>query len=376
MLQGVLSNALLSPKLSAMGSRRSEPVESWELDVKRDAGDAGYEAWQDAMSVFCDFLPLGGLPGFSGKTQGYLMAPFVFFTLSVDRSYARRSGRHLRQDVEGFLILNLFRGGRSVGVLGDTPITRAAGTVDLMDFTQQFLTLNEDRTQIACVAIPHGALGFVRGSHPSYLALAAGTLKHRMLTATLQEIFQRLPRTTRDETPTITAGFAGLLRGLFMDSMVEGDRDSVQAAVRATVLAYIDVHLRDRSLDAARLCRVFGMSRATLYRLFETTGGVAKTIRKRRLYRCFLELAQRREGTPVREVAERYGFTNASHFTRCFKEEFPLAPSDIRPRLTRSSEREVQELAALCEGGRPYTSWMDQILISASGSRRRVKETV
>ena len=76
----------------------------------------------------------------------------------------------------------------------------------------------------------------------------------------------------------------------------------------------------------------FRFSPRYLHRLFEEFDfTVGDWIRRRRLHAAKVELASRTsDGITVTEVAMRYGFSDASHFSHAFKEEFALSPRDFR----------------------------------------------
>jgi hypothetical protein len=56
-----------------------------------------------------------------------------------------------------------------------------------------------------------------------------------------------------------------------------------------TLCRYIGDNFTARDLGAAKLAATFGLSRASLYRLFEPIGGVASFIRTRSARRCKLK---------------------------------------------------------------------------------------
>lgn len=83
-------------------------------------------------------------------------------------------------------------------------------------------------------------------------------------------------------------------------------------------------------LGPSYLCRELGVSRATLYRLFADQGGVQQRIRAARLMaarRALIDPACR-----VGEVADRFGFGDPAYFSRAFRAEFGMSPSDWRDR--------------------------------------------
>ena len=104
---------------------------------------------------------------------------------------------------------------------------------------------------------------------------------------------------------------------------------------KEAVRAYIEDHLHNPELGGDQLCRVFAMSRRTIYRMFADEGGVARYLTERRLARAFDEL---NAASPSRgliyDVAERHGFVDQNHFSRLFRKRFHIAPSDavsLRP---------------------------------------------
>jgi AraC-like DNA-binding protein len=72
------------------------------------------------------------------------------------------------------------------------------------------------------------------------------------------------------------------------------------------------------------------MSVRALHALFEDVdASVAGLVRSQRLARC-LEDLQQRNGGSVTDIAFRWGFCDAAHFSRVFKREFGSTPSDVR----------------------------------------------
>lgn len=89
-------------------------------------------------------------------------------------------------------------------------------------------------------------------------------------------------------------------------------------------------NLRSPSLGADRLCREAATSRSQLYRLLEGEGGVANYIQRRRLSESFSLLCDVANDLPIGRVAEMLCFGDASTFSRAFRREFGMTPSDVR----------------------------------------------
>jgi AraC-like DNA-binding protein len=110
-----------------------------------------------------------------------------------------------------------------------------------------------------------------------------------------------------------------------------------------TIKTFIEQRLPDAELRPQTLLDEFGITRSTLYRLFEPLGGVSGYITQRRLHRAFRvmtdTLQPRRR---ISELAFELGFSQPSAFTRAFKEQFGLSPKDVQMLAAQSKEREIE----------------------------------
>jgi len=94
--------------------------------------------------------------------------------------------------------------------------------------------------------------------------------------------------------------------------------------------AEIETRLGSATLTVATLCRVLGMSRSALYRLFEDEGGVHAYVTRRRLESVAAALGESSERDRIADIAERWGFCDAAYLGRLFRERFGMTPSDYR----------------------------------------------
>jgi AraC-like DNA-binding protein len=107
-------------------------------------------------------------------------------------------------------------------------------------------------------------------------------------------------------------------------------RAASRAAMRAEIGRYVRTHLQDSQLGPASIARAYAVSVRTLHSLFEDAEvSVAGLVRAERLARC-LEDLQQPNGGSVTDIAFRWGFCDAAHFSRVFKREFDATPSEVR----------------------------------------------
>lgn len=119
----------------------------------------------------------------------------------------------------------------------------------------------------------------------------------------------------------------GLLRAL----VVGPGAGEVGAHLRAA-RAFIELHLREPGLSAARVAAAVGISERQLSRVFGREGtGVARWVLDRRLdlaYGALTSAAGR--PVPIGQVARDCGFTSPSYFTRAFGQRFAMTPREAR----------------------------------------------
>ncbi|MBS0639367.1 MAG: helix-turn-helix domain-containing protein [Proteobacteria bacterium] len=120
-------------------------------------------------------------------------------------------------------------------------------------------------------------------------------------------------------------------------------------------------HLRSPSLGPALLCRYVGTSRSQLYRLLEPEGGVACYIRRQRLLAAYAMLADPNNNTTITQIADELCFADGSGFSRAFRQEFDISPTELRI-ASRTGRRLVSQPEDVA--GRPLAS-LDQLLRAA-----------
>ena len=101
----------------------------------------------------------------------------------------------------------------------------------------------------------------------------------------------------------------------------------------ARVTDYIDRNLEDENLSPLSISHAMGISPRYLHYLFsQNNKTVAKWIKERRLKHVHKELCSNPKAR-VTDVAFRWGFKDASHFSRIYKETFGLTPRETRKQV-------------------------------------------
>ncbi|MGH2915480.1 MAG: helix-turn-helix domain-containing protein [Solirubrobacteraceae bacterium] len=156
-----------------------------------------------------------------------------------------------------------------------------------------------------------------------------GSASARLLVRYMNALALELPR--MDEAATAAAANAALeLLRAAVEPALPSDRSAARVAMRAEIGRYVRGRLQDPQLGPASIARAYAISVRTLHALFEGADeSVAGLVRRERLARC-LEDLRSPSGGSVTEIAFRWGFCDAAHFSRVFKREYGTTPSQVR----------------------------------------------
>ena len=208
----------------------------------------------------------------------------------------------------------------------------------LVDMAQPSRTILVERANRRCamrvLVLPRSVLA-PRLAHPDS-AMAPLYRSNRETVSPLARRYSELWRRADSEeggVADLIDDFADLVaKAIGNAEDTEGD---VKRADRQLFLAmikrYIETHLEAEPLVAENLCDRFGISRASLYRMFKEEGGLAGYVQDRRL-----NFAMRRliapEGQMIRllDLAINLHFSSDSTFTRAFRRKFGLTPREMR----------------------------------------------
>lgn len=103
----------------------------------------------------------------------------------------------------------------------------------------------------------------------------------------------------------------------------------------------IERRLADPLLGPELIAQKTGLSRATLYRLFQPSGGLMAFIRNRRLDRARTALSNADDRRPLIQLIAEAGFVSESHFSRQFALVYGIRPSVYRERAALLPERDA-----------------------------------
>ncbi|GAA3697647.1 helix-turn-helix domain-containing protein [Nonomuraea antimicrobica] len=129
---------------------------------------------------------------------------------------------------------------------------------------------------------------------------------------------------------TVVTDLVGAAVAELLDQERSLPEDARQRTLLLRVHAFIEERLGDTGLDPAGIAAAHHISVRHLHRLFESEDTtVAAWIRRRRLERCRSDLMAG-GAQSVSAVGARWGLPDSAHFSRLFRREYGMPPTEYR----------------------------------------------
>ena len=296
-----------------------------------------FARWRDLIaSVFEVAADPGEVSHFTGQLEIHATAHIAQSRITCSTVRLRRSPDTILRGRADHFVLWLVRQGSLSGFAGQTKIDCSPGDVLLLDLQQTVDLQTSTRGEVteslvlwvprarmlASIPDDHALHGLVLHGHAGAAALIGASLAALAASSSL---------VTEAEMDALAGGVIELAARALAPILAAAARDSVSLASFLTIRRFIDRNLTSPELGPELLCQQFGLSRSTLYRLFEPAGGVAGYIRRQRLHRAFQEVvATGYSNQRIGLIGYRLGFRNTSDFTRTFRQSFGMSPSEAR----------------------------------------------
>ena len=295
----------------------------------RQSGD--FEFWRSNAAPVCDVSPVHS----DFNTGQFISRQFYLDNALLSQScYDSQMVLHTRKHVQEvghvIRIQRFLRGGMIGRTDTDTPFEFRPGMVSIVDQSLTFETLH-DPSIAQGIYVPKTLLGLDSGAPIRPIRLYERSTMARLIQAEMERLFNPLQnghRTLKSASfERLLACASTAIKGHATDEDV---RTKAREAMRDLICEAIEHRLTSPDINVAWILREFGVSRASLYRMFEADGGVRQYISHRRLFRAVAHLSTNplRRGQ-VTEVAGTWGFTSDANFNRSVKRVFGTSPGAL-----------------------------------------------
>ena len=321
-----------------------------------DPGEASaFELYRDLYSGGVDVSALGDR--FFAEVCAWRLAGVILFDRRLSGVAHERTPERIQQDGFDHFTLQLLVEGVLEIDSGAGFVTLEPGQVALLDMTRPMRNrMNGAHVVTASVSreMMQAALGATvhlqgRIIAPDKALLLADYMKS--LTARASQIGEAdLPAVSRALIDLLTVAAGGVNTGRGADA------GRLEFARRESVKRFIEANL-ESELTADLISDATGVSRATLYRIFQDEGGVVRLVQARRLVRLRALLSDPTEDRSLADIALGCGFRSESHMSRLFRDAFAATPGEYRRQLRAA--RTAREKMAIARDR--WASWMSEI---------------
>lgn len=308
------------------------------------AFDSAAYAADDAFARYRDLYALGSD---TERTADPFFARVRSWRLDRALLFAREYGgvRHRRRErvaSDGFdhFVLHHVVSGALVGGPDGAAVSIAPGEILLLD-TREAMESAACAVSLITVSVARDAVRAAAGNLDGLHGRRIGAEEGALLCALLRALVERATDLPPGAQPAVTRTLVDLL-SVAINPAGTGARSDfyrLEYVRREAVQRLIELRLADRDFSVQDIIGETGISRASLYRLFESQGGVARFVQLRRLQQLRDRLDDRAsDGQSLADLAPLSGFSGESHAGRQFKQAFGVSPGAYRAASIRSTQ--------------------------------------
>jgi AraC-like DNA-binding protein len=304
-------------------------------DTAGMTGGAAFETWrQSGWPGFGRAFDIGGdVNRFYYRGQ---IAPTARMTASSfdvsGLTYARPPGLIRRDGADHILVQSTLAGGTLAGEAHGVAFSSSGGTVGVVDLGVDLAHTTAD-TRAVCLLLSRDLFS---GEEAERLTEHGVLARPRPLLADFMASLQsRLAGASPTQAARAERAAAAVLLACWTGDgdAIDEARPALDAAAIGVARRFVRSRLAQADLSPGAIAAAVGVSRATLYRVFEAGGGVGRFVLGERLAAARDAVLDPADKRSLTAIAQACGFADGAHFSRSFRERYGVRPSDLRPVL-------------------------------------------
>ncbi|MBX3530667.1 MAG: helix-turn-helix domain-containing protein [Rhizobiaceae bacterium] len=299
---------------------------------------SAWDRWQKAtrdVSGGIETRLSGPVSSFRGSIQRFNVLGLSYSSIETNARATLR-GRDTLEPGKRYHCLVYQARGRSMAKQGSRVAMLNPSDMVLLSPHENCDFINRGMIRHLSFSIPEAALHRALGDEdiPHAIPIAGDSALGSILAGLLLQVHGRSAELARFVTPTLDVAMASLLTPLIRetgntDRGIERMPDIVSTM---SVIRFVDANLRNANLSPKYIARALDCSVRHVHRAFEGTGmTISAYIKEERLKASANELrAPRHAADSITEIAMRWGFSEVSHFSRSFRDQFGYSPREYR----------------------------------------------
>lgn len=299
--------------------------------------DTQFEAWRHALSrTHLDWdLKSGGHMPFHAETRQRVLDGISVIECICDPCEGSRRKSELRRSDDAYFGVLFELSGHEIIRQGDREAGLAAGDFVLWDSEREMDFRVTSRLHKLTLLIPKQRAKRLEWDIERF----AGTVVKNS-TAVSGISAEALSRLARDftrigdhEAEAVMQPILSLLMATLTTRQTPPDVSTAHRDHFSEFCRFIRNNLEDSRLDPTTVAEAHGVSLRYLHSVFaQNNDSCCNFMRRERLRRCHADLSRPHCRDTITEIAFRWGFNDAAHFSRAFKAEFGVAPKSLRAR--------------------------------------------
>lgn len=304
-------------------------------------------AWQRVVSA--SFVPLvvDDLSDgqFAGSIRGRIIDDVFFSRLRVSPHEVHRTSSLIEASERLFYKVMLLLEGDGELVQDGRSAMLVPGSVSVYDTARPYDLRFREGTEAVVIMFPRNLVGPSPDHVRSITALSLGPedLLTRLATPLLTEISSDFASLQGPVAARVMRTAMDLISALLSTAALAhtsvSDREHLSLILR--IRRHITDHLGDSDLGPENIARAVYISTRHLHALFQEQGTtVSAWIREHRIEAIRQDLADPLSANrSIADIAARWGYPDASHFSRTFRQQIGVAPSAFRRAALASAQR-------------------------------------
>jgi AraC-like DNA-binding protein len=333
------------------------PIPHITYDTMNYPPERRFDVWREALSSVHDIYLAEIAPeNFEASVEGWMIGDILVAHHKIPAIRYVRSKQKIRDENSDHYVFTCVLEGSVSGDFDGGVVASREGEIAVADVARPFDVIAKAGAYIS-VSVPRSVLERAtcdpRSFHGCPITGALGRLTARHLTYVLDAA----PNLHENEAGALSQTTVQLLASsLIAQSNEKPDRSTLSLfAARQDILGYIEDNFHRVELVPEQIFKELGLSRATAYRAFKDSGGIAKHIQHRRLIAARALLHHPQETRSIMEIASAVGFEDAPLFSRSYKRLFDETPRQTRDMaLNRSPKMEAASKANFAN----FRRWM------------------
>lgn len=291
-----------------------------------------FEAWHNWYGSVFETTPRFSLDkSFRAENVIWRLGNLTICRVTAPGSRAFRSRALIRRSPVDHWVINVGKRGAARLTIGDRSLEPSPGAAFVLSLADELIA-ERSAFDLIQLFLPRDSFHGLDASLDGARATLLGTPEGKLLAEYILLLEQSLPALAPEDGLPLSRAIEAMVAACLAparDRVVKA-RTQLDFTLMERVRRAVRAHLRSPSLGPDKLCREAATSRSQLYRLLEGQGGVAHYIQRCRLSESFTLLSDGSNVLPIASVAEILCFADASSFSRAFRREFGVSPSDVR----------------------------------------------